>query len=185
MNAHKQYSILRLREDENTIVNDSVVVEYTLIIYLNGQRYVNLICTPLNLRELVIGNLFGEGIIQSEQDIEELQVDEAAGKAMVRLKCSDIFRDNAGVPEGIRTVTTACGKQHSISYYLFNDLLLSPLADVRYFNFRSYEPAYRCFRNKAISFSQLVACILVRCVTWRTCSASWRTSDATTHSTRC
>jgi FdhD protein len=48
---------------------------------------------------------------------------------MVRLKCDDTFRDNAGVPEGIRTVTTACGKQHSISYYLFNDLLLSPLAE--------------------------------------------------------
>ncbi len=45
----------------------------------------------------------------------------------MKLITDDIFKDVIEATEGTRTVTTACGKQHSIAYYLMNDEDLTAL----------------------------------------------------------
>lgn len=125
----KKYQMLLCSNDHQSEEWENVLVEYTLVIYVNGKRYVNLICTHKNLYELVLGNLFSEGIIRGIHEIESININEQEGKAFVGLKTNDVFKDVIHATEGIRTVTTACGKQHSISYYLFHDFGLEPLKD--------------------------------------------------------
>lgn len=125
----KKYPIFTFSNERQTQEWDNVLEEYTLGIYINGKRYVNLICTHKNLYELVLGNLLSEGIINKVQEINSIEINEKEGKALVELKIKDVFKDAINATEGVRTVTTACGKQHSISYYVFNDMLLTPLND--------------------------------------------------------
>ena len=123
----KNYKILVCCSDTQSEEPQQILVEYKLAIYVNGVRYVNLICTHKNLHELVLGNLFTEGIIYGISEIISIEIEEDQGKAFVKLTRNDIFKDMIEATEGIRTVTTACGKQHSIAYYLMNDGDLTPL----------------------------------------------------------
>ena len=123
----KNYKILVCSTDSQSEEHQDILIEYKLSIFVNGIRYVNLICTHKNLYELVLGNLYTEGIIGEISEIESIEILEDEGKAFVTLTNSDIFKDMIEVTEGIRTVTTACGKQHSIAYYLMNDSDLTPL----------------------------------------------------------
>lgn len=117
----KKHKILLCSTDTQSEEYQEILIEYKLSIYVNSIRYVNLICTHKNLYELVLGNLFTEGIIHEISEIKSIDIVEDDGKAFVKLMTSDVFKDLIEATEGIRTVTTACGKQHSISYYLMND----------------------------------------------------------------
>lgn len=123
----KKYNILVCSTDSQPEEPQEILIEYKLAIFVNEIRYVNLICTHKNLHELVLGNLFTEGIIHGISEIESIEIMEDEGKAFVRLTNNDIFKDMIEATEGVRTVTTACGKQHSIAYYLMNDSDLTPL----------------------------------------------------------
>ncbi len=123
----KKHQILLCCTDTQSEETQEILIEYKLSIYVNSIRYVNLICTHKNLYELVLGNLFTEGIIHELSEIKSIEIMEEEGKAFVNLMTSDVFKDMIEATEGIRTVTTACGKQHSISYYLMNDGDLAPL----------------------------------------------------------
>lgn len=123
----QKHKILLCSTDTQSEESQEILIEYKLSIYVNSIRYVNLICTHKNLYELVLGNLFTEGIIQGISDIESIEIVEDAGKAYVKLITDDIFKDVIEATEGTRTVTTACGKQHSIAYYLMNDEDLTAL----------------------------------------------------------
>lgn len=123
----KRYKLLFCSNETQSEESEEILIEYKLAIYVNSIRYVNLICTYKNLHELVLGNLFAEGIIHGIEEIKSIEIMEDEGKAFVQLKTNDIFKDVIGATEGIRTVTTACGKQHSIAYYLMNDWDLTAL----------------------------------------------------------
>ncbi|HSA33265.1 MAG TPA: formate dehydrogenase accessory sulfurtransferase FdhD [bacterium] len=88
-------------------VEDPVVTEYGLTIRLNGHEFVMLLCTPAALRELVVGYLFSEGIIDTVADIAELALDEAKGIASVAVAGDRAERFlNGGMKR--RTVTSGC-----------------------------------------------------------------------------
>ncbi|MDR0923441.1 MAG: formate dehydrogenase accessory sulfurtransferase FdhD [Hungatella sp.] len=123
----KKYKLLLCSNETQSEESEEILIEYKLSVYVNDIRYVNLICTHKNLYELVLGNLFSEGIIHGMDEIKSLEILEDEGKAFVKLKTSDVFKDVINATEGIRTVTTACGKQHSIAYYLMNDWDLTAL----------------------------------------------------------
>ncbi len=125
----KKYDIILYNNDVRSEVQDDILVEFILSIVVNNKRYVNLVCTNKNLYELVLGNLLTENIINDLDDIKNLEIDKELGKAFVQLKKNDVFRTVIDSTEGIRTITTACGKQYSIAYYLFNDINMEPLSD--------------------------------------------------------
>ncbi len=85
--------------------NDTVVAEHEITLYLNGQKFISLLCTPRSLRELVTGFLHAEGIVRSASDILHLHIDDEGRQAHVRLQ--DMSSDLNVRP---RTVTTAGGQ---------------------------------------------------------------------------
>ena len=86
-------------------VSASVYVpgEMELTIYVNQQELVTVLCTPIKLNYLVLGFLYGEGIISGIGDVIMMRVCEDDSLADVRLR-DPAYR----LPEQ-RTLTSGCG----------------------------------------------------------------------------
>ncbi len=122
MNLTKTYEIQKYRNENAETVDDEIISEYSLVININSKDFVRLICSPSDFKELAVGFLFAEGIISGLEDIAELkeEISEGEGKIFVKTKTEDAYNAEADKIIGIRSVTTACGKSHTISYPVFD-----------------------------------------------------------------
>ncbi|HEX2500342.1 MAG TPA: formate dehydrogenase accessory sulfurtransferase FdhD [Methylomirabilota bacterium] len=66
-------------------VKGEVVREQPLTVYVNGQKFLTLLCTPRKLDALVVGYLWLEKVIGSIDEIRRLTVSEVDGRAEVEL----------------------------------------------------------------------------------------------------
>ena len=78
-------SFLQLKGGRLEEVKSEVVREQPLVISVNGQKFVTLLCSPLKLDCLVVGYLWLEKVITSLDDIAQLQVSDVDGRADVTL----------------------------------------------------------------------------------------------------
>ncbi|MBB6444469.1 formate dehydrogenase accessory sulfurtransferase FdhD [Bacillus benzoevorans] len=97
--------------------NDDIAVEYPLTVWVNGEELLTLVCSPGNLKELVIGILASEGFIRSLDQIESLSIDYSKGFAYVELvKKSPILNKDLTK----RYLGSCCGKSRQL--FLYNDV---------------------------------------------------------------
>jgi FdhD protein len=80
MRAYYTWKSGQLRE-----VTGDVVREQPLTVYVNGEKFITLLCSPTRLDCLVVGYLWVEKVIQSVDDIRRLTVSEVDGRADVEL----------------------------------------------------------------------------------------------------
>ena len=80
-----------------------VPTEMELTLYVNGKELVSILCTPDKLNFLVLGFLYGEGIISGAGDIVMMRVCEDDSLADVRL------RDTEYELPTVKTLTSGCG----------------------------------------------------------------------------
>jgi FdhD protein len=80
MRAYYSWKTGRLRE-----VRGEVVREQPLTVFVNGQKFLTLLCSPTRLDCLVVGYLWLEKVIGSVEDIRRLSVSEVDGRADVEL----------------------------------------------------------------------------------------------------
>lgn len=66
-------------------VKGEVVREQPLTVYVNGERFLTLLCTPVKLEALVIGYLWMEKIIGGLDEVTALAISEVDGRAEVTL----------------------------------------------------------------------------------------------------
>jgi FdhD protein len=66
-------------------VKGDVVREQPLTVYVNGERFLTLLCSPFKLEALVVGYLWMEKVIGQLEEISSLQVAEVDGRADVTL----------------------------------------------------------------------------------------------------
>lgn len=66
-------------------VKGEVVREQPLTVYVNGERFLTLLCTPVKLEALVIGYLWMEKIIGALDEVTALAISEVDGRAEVTL----------------------------------------------------------------------------------------------------
>ncbi|MFQ5898183.1 MAG: formate dehydrogenase accessory sulfurtransferase FdhD [Candidatus Methylomirabilia bacterium] len=78
-------SFLQLKGGKLDEVKGEVVREQPVVIYVNDQKFVTLLCTPVKLDCLVVGYLWLEKVIASLDDIRQLEVSEVDGRADVTL----------------------------------------------------------------------------------------------------
>lgn len=86
-------------------VRTSVCVpsELALTVYINQKEFVTILCTPTKLNCLVLGFLYGEGIISDMREIEMIRVCEEESLADVRLGNTEYKMPTK------RTLTSGCG----------------------------------------------------------------------------
>ena len=76
---------LRLRGGQVEEVRKEVVREQPLTVYVNGERFLTLLCSPVQLDALVVGYLWMEQVIASPDEITALEISEVDGRAAVTL----------------------------------------------------------------------------------------------------
>jgi len=83
--ASRSLTYSRYTADSITTLEKEVVREVPVTVYINGTELVTFLCTPHNLRYLVLGFLYLEGIIGSLDEIALLRVCDEEEMVEVRL----------------------------------------------------------------------------------------------------
>jgi FdhD protein len=78
-------TFLRVRGDRADEISGDVVREQPLTVYVNGERFLTLLCTPVKLEALVLGYLWMEKVIAGPADVARLEVSPVDGRADVTL----------------------------------------------------------------------------------------------------
>jgi FdhD protein len=71
-NAKKNFTIVQYFQGKKSIIENMVIGEEEVSLSVNGKVWLNFLCSPIDLRELAIGFLFNEEIIQSISQISEI-----------------------------------------------------------------------------------------------------------------
>lgn len=100
-----------------TEVADDIASEYPLTVFVNGEEFATMVCTPSHLEELVTGFLASEGLIRFLDEIESLSIDEDRGFAYVELKNKQAV---IGDLHSKRFIGSCCGK--SRQFYFKSDV---------------------------------------------------------------
>ena len=119
----KIQKIIKISKGELQSVEDKVVEENPLSVYLNDKKLVTLMSTPSDHKHLAIGFLFSEGFINEKSDIKKILQNSRKNEVKV------ITKKALKVPRTFsRTdvLTSGCGKGKS--FQKLNDL--DPLADI-------------------------------------------------------
>ncbi len=102
--------ITKIKKDEKLKEKDIILVESPVDLIVNSEPLVNIICLPRDLKELAIGFLFSIGIINSFNDIKEIQIDELEKKIHINLIDSLDFNNQILELNTIsRVLDTTCG----------------------------------------------------------------------------
>lgn len=107
MNCIKNYSIQKYEKDSLNRIADSIIVEYLYTIFLDKDQYITLLCTPKSLKELAIGFLHSESIIEKIEDIKNITVIEEKGYVDIELNNKLLLEQKTNKK---RIVTSGCGK---------------------------------------------------------------------------
>jgi FdhD protein len=76
---------LKVRADRVEEVAGEVVREQPLSVYVNGEKFLTLLCSPMNLDALVVGYLWMEKVIADPREITHLEISPIDGRAEVTL----------------------------------------------------------------------------------------------------
>ncbi len=112
-----EISVLRLDESGSSRIDDSVAKELPLTIIFNGTELVTMLCSPAELKELAVGFLYSEGLLESKEDIKSLVVDEKRGLTRVESSNESKLADEKVFK---RFITSGCGR--GASFYSAADI---------------------------------------------------------------
>ena len=113
MSATTKTRILRIDISKGKAENavDMIAQEIPLHIFFNRMLFVTILCSPLQLRELVVGHLLSEGIVKSPHDIDKIVLKDAQA-------CHVYFKPRINLESRIklatpfsRIITSACNPQ--------------------------------------------------------------------------
>ena len=102
--------IIRIHKNLRQNINDTIVIETPVDLFINGVPLVNIVCLAKDLEFLGIGFLYSIGIINSASDIEDISADEIESKIYVKLR-KDIEVDLNPLQDNpvSRVIDTSCG----------------------------------------------------------------------------
>lgn len=103
-------NISRIKKNQKSELQDIVLIESPIDIYVNSEAIVTIICLPLDLKELSVGFLFSIGIINSINDIKEINIDVLESAIYITLIDDIVFNiKDLEINPVSRVVDTTCG----------------------------------------------------------------------------
>ena len=81
----RKVKITRIKKEDTIELEDVVLIEQSIDIILDSKPLVSIVCLAKDLKELAIGFLFSIGMINSINDIKNINVDELNHKIYVDL----------------------------------------------------------------------------------------------------
>lgn len=106
----ERYSVhttMRWQKGERTELEDPIIREAPLTIYLNGKEMVSLLCTPEYQEDLALGFLTAEGLLEDPDDLLSVRLEEEQGAVWVETLRTPQIAEQLFLK---RFITTGCGK---------------------------------------------------------------------------
>jgi len=113
----ERFLTLRVIEQDRSRIEDTVVREFPLTIFLNNQELVTLLCSPTDLKYLAVGFLASEGLIKGRGDIKKILADDQRGVVRVETEEDKEFASQLIFK---RFITSGCGR--GASFYSAADV---------------------------------------------------------------
>ena len=113
----ERFLTLRVTEQDRSRIEDTVVREFPLTIFLNNQELVTLLCSPTDLKYLAVGFLASEGLIKGRGDIKKILADDQRGVVRVETEEDKEFASQLIFK---RFITSGCGR--GASFYSAADV---------------------------------------------------------------
>ncbi len=88
------------------IISLPIVTESLVVLSINGQELVTILCTPANIEELIAGFLWNEGVVKSPDEIQSIDVS-ADGQVSVSIPTARIDVDFKNYKPSF---TSGCGR---------------------------------------------------------------------------
>lgn len=111
------WKTVRFQGSTALVEDETIAIEYPMTVMINGEEFATMVCTPTNVRDLIIGFLASEGMIRFFDEIKSIQMDDDRGFAYVELYKSleDYEHDHSK-----RFIGSCCGK--SRQFYFKSDV---------------------------------------------------------------
>ena len=113
----EKVNILRLTAESTSEIEDTVVREFPLTIVLNDQELVTLLCSPADQKNLAVGFLYSEGLINGRDEVKNVTFNEGTGVVRVETEGGDVLAREALFS---RLITSGCGR--GASFYSATDV---------------------------------------------------------------
>lgn len=101
--------IIRFKGNTGMELSDEVITEAEISLSLNGSFFQTMYCTPKDLRELITGNLYAQGRIQSPGDIIDLTIERKEDPALVVYDVKAEIISHENLEESAARVFTTSG----------------------------------------------------------------------------
>jgi FdhD protein len=117
MDTEEKILIQRITKDGKIDSEDVVTKEMPLTIILINTELVTLLCSPIDIKYIVIGFLTSEGLLKSKSEIKKIFVDDKRGVVRV-----DTVEEKSDASQQIfkRMITSGCGR--GASFYSSADV---------------------------------------------------------------
>jgi FdhD protein len=107
MDSIEVFPIVQFTKEGRSSIDGVVAREFPVTIILNDQELVTLLCSPKDLKYLVVGFLFSEGLLKSKDEIKKIIIDSQRG--VVRL---ETVPGEGFTPDNLfkRIISSGCGR---------------------------------------------------------------------------
>lgn len=85
MNTFLKLAVVKVKGEQSDIVDESIITEYPLKLYVNDKEFNTFYCTPKNLKELAVGYLMSCGVIGGMQDVLNIEIIEKKNSAKMQI----------------------------------------------------------------------------------------------------
>jgi FdhD protein len=91
-------------------MTDYVAQEKPFYVFLNRTHYATIYCSPSNLKELAVGHVLSEGIVETIEEIQEINLDAEKGVCHVKLMPQVNLEKRLKLAKHFsRVILSACG----------------------------------------------------------------------------
>jgi len=106
----RKVNITRIKKDVKEDLQDIVLIETPIDLFINSEPVANIICLRKDLKELAFGFLFSIGVINSADDVKEIKISELDSNIHITLQNSiNLNLDDFNMNPVSRVVDTTCG----------------------------------------------------------------------------
>lgn len=83
------------------IVESAIILEFSIILYVNNEKWMNIVCTHSHVKEAAVGRLVTEGLITSIDEIESICINEKEDCVHIQLTkdINDVSKEYNILPE--------------------------------------------------------------------------------------
>ena len=107
----REIKVSRINVSDQTVEQrtDYIAEDTPIHIFINNHHYGTILCTPDQLKEMVIGHLLSEGLLQSTNEIDEIHL-KKDGKCLLKLKPDIDAQTRISTSQRFaRFIISACG----------------------------------------------------------------------------